>query len=180
MGAQMEGYGMVKRGQYTYGDAGVFFSDSGDEAEVGKFCSIAGGVHVFAGGNHRTDWISTYPFGHLELGGRKEGVARSAGKITIGNDVWIGSNVVIMSGTTVGHGAVIGAYSVLRGHYPPYSIVFGNPAVVQRMRFSDEDIKKLLEIAWWDWPIQQVKEVSLILQSNNLEALYEYAERRPR
>jgi len=32
---------------------------------VGNFCSIAAGVNVYLGGNHRTDWVTKYPFGHI-------------------------------------------------------------------------------------------------------------------
>jgi virginiamycin A acetyltransferase len=32
----------------------------------------------------------------------------------------------------------------------PYSIVGGNPAKEIRKRFSEKQIKKLLEIAWWN------------------------------
>lgn len=164
----------MKKGAYTYGDPGIVGSAGGSDIEIGKFCSIGGGVQFWAGSNHRTDWFSTYPFGHLGLGGRKEGVARSAGPIIIGNDVWIGSNVIIMSGTRVGDGAVIGAHSVVRGNFPSYSIIYGNPATVQRMRFTEEVRTILMEMRWWDWPPARVKEASLLLQSNDIEELVQF------
>jgi hypothetical protein len=34
----------------------------------------------------------------------------------------------------------------------------GNPAMVLRMRFSDEDVEQLLRTAWWDWPVELVTE----------------------
>ena len=32
---------------------------------VGNFCSIADNVVIYLGGNHRTDWVTTYPFGYI-------------------------------------------------------------------------------------------------------------------
>src|SRR4051812_47232085 len=40
----------------------------------------------------------------------------------------------------------------------PYSLAGGNPARLIRRRFSDEDIARLLRIAWWDWPIDAITE----------------------
>jgi virginiamycin A acetyltransferase len=34
----------------------------------------------------------------------------------------------------------------------------GNPAKHVRERFSDEDIDRLLRIAWWDWPVDVITE----------------------
>jgi len=78
--------------------------------------------------------------------------------VRIGNDVYIGYHVIILSGVTIGDGAVIGAGSVVAGDVPPYAIVAGNPAHIVRYRFDEETITKLLEIRWWDWPDEKVKE----------------------
>ena len=40
----------------------------------------------------------------------------------------------------------------------PYSIVAGNPAKHIKYRFSEEIIKKLLEIKWWDWDEEKIRE----------------------
>ena len=39
---------------------------------------------------------------------------------------------------------------------PDYAIVGGNPAKLIRKRFSDDEIDRLLAIAWWDWPAEKV------------------------
>jgi virginiamycin A acetyltransferase len=39
---------------------------------------------------------------------------------------------------------------------PPYTVVGGNPAQILKKRFSDETVRALLEIAWWDWDIEKV------------------------
>lgn len=78
------------------------------------------------------------------------------GDLIIGNDVWIGYNATIIAGVKVGHGAIIAANATVVKDVEPYSIVGGNPAKKIRKRFSDTTIKKLLEIKWWDWPIESI------------------------
>lgn len=47
----------------------------------------------------------------------------SSSPVTVGNNVWIGSNVIILRGTKIGDNCVIAAGSILKGIYPPNSIV---------------------------------------------------------
>jgi virginiamycin A acetyltransferase len=72
-------------------------------------------------------------------------------KMTIGSDVWIGRNATLLGSITIGDGAIIGAFSVVAKDIPPYAIVVGNPAVIKRYRFSEEQIEKLLRVRWWLW-----------------------------
>lgn len=139
----------------------------GDKNQViiGKYCSIASYVKIFVGGEHRMDWISTYPFRVMfELEGKsKDGHPKSKGDVIIGNDVWIGYGTTILSGITIGDGAVIGAESLVTSNIEPYTIAAGNPCTPIRKRFSEEQIKKLLEIKWWDWNVSKVlKNVDLL------------------
>lgn len=79
-------------------------------------------------------------------------------KVTIGSDVWIGRNAVILGNVTIGDGAIIGAFSVIAKDVPPYAVVVGNPQVIKRYRFTEEQIEKLLKIKWWLWPDEKVDE----------------------
>src|ERR687885_519351 len=49
-------------GDYSYGRLHIRSWDEGAKLTIGRFCSFADGVAIFLGGNHRTDWITTYPF----------------------------------------------------------------------------------------------------------------------
>jgi len=106
---------------------------------IGSFCSIANNVTIFLDGEHRTDWVTTYPF-NLILDDFKsiKGHPKTKGSVIIGNDVWIGMNAMILSGVTIGDGAVIWANSVVSKDVAPYTIVAGNPARVIRQRFDQE------------------------------------------
>lgn len=51
--------------------------------------------------------------------------------ISIGSDVWVGANATILKGARIGDGCIIATGSVvLRGDYPPRSVIAGNPARV--------------------------------------------------
>ena len=93
------------------------------------------------------------------------------GDTVIGNDVWIGYNVTFMPGVHVGDGAIIGTNALVTKDVEPYSIVGGNPAKLIRKRFSDDEISKLLHIAWWNWPISKILENIPALISGDIEAL---------
>ncbi len=52
------------------------------------------------------------------------------GAITIGNNVVVGVNVVLLPGTIIGDDSVVGAGAVVRGTFPPGSVIGGVPARV--------------------------------------------------
>ena len=57
--------------------------------------------------------------------------------IIIGDDCWIGSGVIFLDGARVGDGCVVGAGAVVRGHFPPRSVIVGMPARVVAIRGVD-------------------------------------------
>jgi len=87
-------YNKKKYGSWTYSDGPIYVLNWGEKAKlkIGSFCSIAANLKVFLGGNHRTDWITTYPFGHIHqkdfytFNGKGHPVSK--GDVTICNDVW--------------------------------------------------------------------------------------------
>jgi acetyltransferase-like isoleucine patch superfamily enzyme len=149
-------------GEHTYGHEQLSVRHWGEPAalRIGRFCSIADRGTIFLGGNHRTDWVATYPFPAFPEawpGGRRDrGPSATNGDVVIGNDVRIGSRVTIMSGVTVGDGAVLAADSTVVKDVPPYAIVGGNPAKVLRLRFAPHQIRGLLAVRWWDWPLERI------------------------
>jgi acetyltransferase-like isoleucine patch superfamily enzyme len=50
--------------------------------------------------------------------------------VKIGKYTFIGTSTVILAGTSIGKGCVVGAGSVVKGTFPDYSIIVGNPAKV--------------------------------------------------
>jgi acetyltransferase-like isoleucine patch superfamily enzyme len=50
--------------------------------------------------------------------------------VEIGDYTFIGTSCVILPGTKIGKGCIVGAGSVVKGNFPDYSILVGNPAKV--------------------------------------------------
>lgn len=133
----------------TYGLPVVHDWRQGSRLHIGSYTSIADDVHIFLGGHHRIDWVSSYPFpAFLEEAKGIEGYGGTRGDMVIGNDVWLASGSTILSGVTVGDGAVVAARAVISRDVAPYSIVAGNPAKHVRFRFDREICDALLASAW--------------------------------
>lgn len=149
------GGGRIRIGTGTYGAPRIRWWGENANLSIGKYCSIAEGVEIFLGGNHRTDWVTTYPFSLSRAWPEARGMLghpATRGDVRIGNDVWLGAGCVVLSGVTIGHGAVVGCRAVVSRDIPDYAIVAGNPATVVRMRFRPEVVSQLLASAWWDEP----------------------------
>ena len=163
----------VEIGDFTYGFPIVRTWGEDARLKVGKFCSIGGNVQIFLGGNHHTEWLTTYPFNVLlkdQFPGIDGGVAATKGDVPIGNDVWIASDVTILSGVTIGDGAVIANGAVVAKDVPPYSIHGGVPARTRGVRVDALSLA-VDGVCWWDWPLEKLAEAVPILCSRNEEAL---------
>jgi acetyltransferase-like isoleucine patch superfamily enzyme len=157
-------------GRRSYGGLTVLKYDSTHRLRIGSFCSFAADVTVFLGGDHRTDWITTYPFNVLDRRfANITGHPHSKGDVVIGNDVWVGRGAAILSGVTIGDGAAIGAYAVVTKDVPSYAIVAGNPAKLVRLRFSEQVIEELGRVRWWDWPDERLNRAVPYLQSDRID-----------
>jgi acetyltransferase-like isoleucine patch superfamily enzyme len=167
---------------YTHGEPRVivYRGDAPHEVHIGSYCSIAEDVQFLVGGNHHPEWVSTFPFRAVfGLPGEfEDGQPASRGPITIGNDVWIGLGALILSGVTIGDGAVVAAGALVTKDVRPYAIVGGNPAREIRRRFGDEQVEALLEARWWEWPEEELVSIADILNSENVDALLDYARER--
>lgn len=156
-------------GNYSYGAPSIIPSDT-SKLIIGSYCSIASQVTVVLS-NHNYRHASTFPFTLISDFGpvspkpfpnRHE---LTNGDVRIGNDVWIGQNATIMSGVNIGDGAVIANSAIVTHDVPAYAIVGGTPAKLIKYRFTEHQIRQLLEIRWWDFPekiILENKEIFLL------------------
>lgn len=91
---------------------------------IGKNCVIAAGVNILDSN------------GHI-LASLNRTIGRDTPKkINIGNNVWIGLNSIILKDTLIGDNSVVSAGSIVKGIFPPNSIISGNPArVIDTIKF---------------------------------------------
>ncbi len=166
-------------GKFTFGVGNIELAHhkGAPRLSIGRYCSIAGNVRIFTGAYHRSDWMTTYPFGHIHEGtfgnAKKEGYPYSKGPVSIGNDVWIGNSVTIMSGVTIGDGAILAANSHIIKDVQPYEVVGGNPAQHIRYRFPKEVIDFLINIAWWNLNESLIKKIHPLLTTEPNEIILE-------
>lgn len=153
----------VSVGAFTYSWSGY-----GPLTEIGRYCSLAGGI-VGGFNEHPTTWLTTSSFTYdpdvkdfmwrpFSQSTQPNDPAqqfkplafkKKAATIKVGNDVWIGGDAYIKRGVTVGDGAIIGTRSVVTKDVPPFAIVAGNPARIIRYRFSDDIIERIMRTRWW-------------------------------
>ena len=165
---------------YAAAIAPYIFPLSPERLVIGKFVQIAHGARfITSSANHDMTGFSTYPFLNFMMTPETTEddfreffrVAADKGDTVIGNDVWIGMDAAVMPGVTIGDGAIVSARAVVVKDVAPYTIVGGNPAKLVKRRFSDEVTAALLDIRWWDWPIEVIEENLRLITGNDIEAL---------
>lgn len=178
-------YRGCKVGRYTYGYESLL-QEYPLAVSIGRYCSINGTARIW--NNHSVDCITTHPFldhpmflswenyiqkaellnkygRHWNNAEFENSPIRNNKPIVIGNDVWIGANVIILPGVHVGDGAILAAGAVVTKDVEDYAIVGGNPAKIIRYRFGADEIKRLLQIQWWNWPHEEIE--------NHIELFYQ-------
>ena len=128
------------------------------------------------------DGLSTFPFSimggawaeHFDLITGLPG----RGDTVVGHDVWFGYRATVMPGVRIGNGAIIASGSVVVDDVPDYGVVGGNPAELIRRRYSNEEVSRLLALAWWDWPVEHISEHVRTIMSGSVEELVAVAPNR--
>jgi len=165
-------------GRWSYGNPKIYRWDFKSKLIIGNFCSLGPEIKIYLGGNHRTDWLTTFPFPanqflkNFDKAKKIKNFHHSRGNIRIGNDVWIGGHSIILSGSLIGDGCVIGAGSLVTGKLDPYCIYAGNPIKKIRNRFRKAIIKKIIQTNWWNLDDQIINDISKYLCSNNYKAFF--------
>lgn len=125
--------------------------------EIGAFCSVGPDALFLCEADHPIRTASSFPLqSRIFRSKTNQQYLTSKGPIRVGHDVWIGARAIILSGVTIGHGAVVAAGGVVARDVPPYAIVAGNPARHVKWRFDEETVRGLLEIEWWNWPMEKI------------------------
>ena len=100
------------------------FVEASNGVEIGKGTQITNYVSILSHSSHISIRLyreqyrnQTQPKGYL------------TGKVTLGEYCFVGPHTTIMPGTTIGKGSLIQSHSLVKGVFPDFSIIGGNPAV---------------------------------------------------
>lgn len=163
------------------------------KTKIGRYSSVGSSVKVLIGEHPTEKMVSTCPAFYDSNHSAVKCFVKSdkfdelkysdidrKWHLIIGNDVWIASDVKIVEGCTIGDGSIIAAGAVVTEDVPPYAVVGGVPARVIRYRFSENQIKWLLNLKWWEkdenWIInhaESFEDIETLIQIVEGEKYYE-------
>ena len=101
------------------------FIDASNGLTIEEGCQITNFVSILTHSSH--DAIRLYGKKYTSTPNK---LAYNEGQVKIGKYSFIGPHAVIMPGTTLGKGSLVSAYSFVKGSFPDYAIISGNPAVI--------------------------------------------------
>lgn len=169
-------------GRYTLIEKNAVLHD----ISIGSFCEIS--WHCSMGGDNHNyklpiihHWYWNKQFGFEEedvtIGGTNFYNKLNAETCRIGNDVWIGSGVTVNRKVNVGNGVILASGCVVTKDVPDYAIVAGVPARIIKFRFDEPTIKRLLDVSWWEWPEDVLKDCRHLFEYELSEATLSEMER---
>lgn len=159
-------------GDYSYCDR---YADIAN-AHIGKFSNIASYTRI-GPTDHPMQRASLHHFLYRsqdywpEVEHDSEFFAHRASRLAyVGHDTWIGHAAIIRPEVRIGHGAVVAAGAVVTKDVPDYMIVAGIPAKPLRARFPGDIASRLINLAWWDWPHEKLKQALPDFRALSIEA----------
>jgi len=160
---------------YSYCDR---FADIAN-AKIGKFSNIASFSRIGPTDHpkelaslHHFHYRSSYYFDNVE-DDSEFFVYRASRIATIGHDTWVGHGAIIRPEVKVGDGAIVAAGAVVTKDVSDYMIVAGIPATPLRARFPKNVASRLINLAWWDWPHEKLKQALPDFRALPIEAFLE-------
>lgn len=109
--------GQLEVGEHVYiGPHARLFALGG--ITIGTGSIIGPGVTIYTS-NHDFFSSKTIPYSNATV---------SKKPVTVGQGCWIGDSVMLLPGVKLGDHCLVGAGAVVRGSFPPGSILTGNPA----------------------------------------------------
>jgi len=146
-------------GDYSYCGTGCDIANT----SIGKFSNIASNVRI-GPTDHPLHTASLHHFMYRSSWYWEDTEddaaffkARASRRTTIGHDTWIGHGAIIKPDVKIGHGAVVAAGAIVTKDVAPYTIVGGVTAGVIRERQPRDIAERLIDLAWWDWPHEQIR-----------------------
>lgn len=127
-------FGDVKVGKKTWIGPNVIIDGSGGGVEIGDYCSISAGVHIYS--HDSVMWALS--------GGQKP---YDQGKVFIGSNSYIGPQSIIRANTIIGTCCLVGANSYVNRNVKDNAILVGSPGKIigKVVKQNDEIILEYFE-----------------------------------
>ncbi len=100
--------------------------DASNRITIGEGCQISNFISILTHSSHQS--VRLYGKHYIEHNGRHKGYI--TGEVIIGKYSFIGAHSVIMPGSKIGKGSLVTAYTLVKGEFPDFAIIAGNPAQV--------------------------------------------------
>lgn len=111
------------------------FLEASNGIQIDEGCQITSFVSITSHSSHRSIRLYGSKFSEIQ-----DHLAYEKGRIHIGAYTFVGPFSVIMPNCKIGKGCVIAAHSYVKGVFPDYSIIAGNPAkVIGDVREKDNE-----------------------------------------
>jgi acetyltransferase-like isoleucine patch superfamily enzyme len=101
------------------------FIEASNRIVIDRGCQITSHVTISSHSSHHSIRLYGINFGEVQ-----EHIGYVKGEVHIGEFSFIGPHVVIMPNTVIGKGCIVKAFSYVKGAFPEFSIIEGNPAKV--------------------------------------------------
>jgi acetyltransferase-like isoleucine patch superfamily enzyme len=101
------------------------FIEASNRIVIDRGCQITSHVTISSHSSHHSIRLYGTNFGEVQ-----EHIGYVKGEVHIGEFSFIGPHVVIMPNTVIGKGCIVKAFSYVKGAFPDFSIIAGNPAKV--------------------------------------------------
>lgn len=99
--------------------------DTFNGVRIGDGCQIGTKVGIFTHSSHISIRMLLDEYHNIYF---NDHVGRVKGSVEIGDYCFIGANSIIMPETKIGRGSIVSAFSYVKGVFPDFSIISGNPA----------------------------------------------------
>jgi acetyltransferase-like isoleucine patch superfamily enzyme len=102
------------------------YIEASNGVTIGEGCQLASFISITSHSSHNS--IRLYGKEYIKHNGKHHGYIK--GCVEIGKYTFIGPNSTIMPNTKIGKGSLIAAHSYVKGEFPEFAIIAGNPAVL--------------------------------------------------
>jgi acetyltransferase-like isoleucine patch superfamily enzyme len=111
------------------------FLEASNGLTIEEGCQITNFITITTHSSHNSIRLYGKNYGGSDMVGYQKG------EVFIGKYSFIGPHVTIMPNTKIGKGSIVSSHSYVRGEFPDYSIISGNPAkVIGDTRTKDLEI----------------------------------------